>query len=48
VQVWDVESERELLSLPGVGEAVTAVSWTGDRVFALDDALRLWQPGRGE
>jgi WD40 repeat protein len=42
VQVWDADSGRELLALPGVGGAVTAVAWDRDRVFALDDSLRVW------
>jgi WD40 repeat protein len=42
VQVWDVHSGRELISLPAVGGAVMAVAWDRDRVFALDDSLRAW------
>ena len=44
VRVWDVESGQELLALPGVGEAVTAVAWSRDshRIYALDDAVRVW------
>jgi WD40 repeat protein len=48
VQVWDVASGRELLSLTGVVEAVTAVAWDGERIFALDDAVRVWSAVRGE
>ncbi len=44
VRVWDVESGQELLSLPGVMDAVTAVAWdrTGEHIYALDDAVRVW------
>jgi WD40 repeat protein len=44
VRVWDVESGQELLALPGVREAITAVAWdrTGEHIYALDDAVRVW------
>ena len=41
-RVWDVESGRELLSLPGVTGTVTGVAWHGDRAYALDGAVRVW------
>jgi WD40 repeat protein len=45
VRIWDVATGRELLSLPGVAEAVVSVVWTpDDRVFALDDSIRVWRP----
>ena len=46
VRVWHVASGRELLSLPGVADVVSGVAWdkSGDRVFAADDAVRVWGP----
>jgi WD40 repeat protein len=48
VRVWDAETGQELLALPGVGGPVAGVAWdrAGERVFALDDAIRVWRPGR--
>jgi hypothetical protein len=46
VLVWDVASGRELLALRDRGGAVTGVAWDSDRVFALDDAVRVWQPAK--
>jgi WD40 repeat protein len=42
VRVWNVETGKELLSLPGAGADAMAVAWVGDRVYALDDRVRIW------
>jgi hypothetical protein len=45
VFVWDVASGRELLALAGAGGGVRGVAWDRDRILALGEAVRLWQPG---
>jgi WD40 repeat protein len=47
VRIWDVESGNELLSLAGPTEVIQSLAWdrTGDRLYVLDDAVRVWSAG---
>jgi WD40 repeat protein len=45
VRVWTTDAGRELLTLPGAGAKTAAVAWVGNRVYALDDRVRVWPGG---